>query len=94
MQIGFEEDPRLSGVPSHPQRRAYPRGDCCLGQRISSCQDKTQIWSFPAFRPHPLPAPRNVQPRLDLSQSRIPMSVITGLLFSPFPPSLDRKSVV
>lgn len=60
----------LSGVPSHPQRRAHPRGDCCLGQRISSHQDKTQT------RPFPFPTPPAAAPSIPLecgsSQSRIP----------------------
>lgn len=91
MQIGFEEDGWALGVPSHPQRRAHPRGDCCLGQRISSHQDKTQIRSFPPFQTPPGSRPSHPAGMciLDSSQSRIPVLVSTGCFSLPPPPRLS-----
>ena len=44
-------------VPSHPQRRAHPRGAVALGKEFPLIKTKHQIWSFPALRPHRRPAP-------------------------------------
>lgn len=75
MQMGSEEDPGVSGVPSHPQRRAHPRGNCCLRQSISSYPDKTQIRSFSPFQTRwaaPPPCPLECEASVASGPSRIP----------------------